>query len=201
MWKFVTENPFIVGALTGSLATYLLQLLVGFFRREKRWLGYSVSSRNIVDRGHSKLEMRFTGGGKQREVERLDSHAVLVRNIGNRPFSGLPVRVHSEKGSEILEHEVSGPQGAQITCTLEQPHQLLVACDLLNPGEGFTVGLTVADASSSGLQISARSENLVLKLISEVATTKELVEVLSGHSEILRLVFEVVTLFTRGGRR
>jgi hypothetical protein len=84
MWKFVTENPFVVGALTGSLATYLLQLLVGFFRREKRWLRYSVNSRTIVDRGHSKLEMRFTGGGKQREVKRLDSHAVLVRNIGNR---------------------------------------------------------------------------------------------------------------------
>jgi hypothetical protein len=83
MWDFLKANPFIVGALTGSLAAYLLGLLVSYIHREKRWLGYSVSSRNIVQKGHSKLEMKYDG----RDIVRLDSHAIQLRNIGNRPLN------------------------------------------------------------------------------------------------------------------
>ena len=43
MFDFIQANPFVVGALTGSLAAYLLGLLVSYWRREKRWLGYSVT--------------------------------------------------------------------------------------------------------------------------------------------------------------
>lgn len=80
MWEVLKDNPFIVGALSGSLAAYLLGLLVSYLRREKRWFGYSIESRSIVKAGDERVSMKFEG----RDIRRLDSHTVLIRNTGNR---------------------------------------------------------------------------------------------------------------------
>jgi len=174
MWDFLKSNPFIVGALSGSVAAYLLGLLVSYLRREKRWLGYSVSSRNIVQQGHSKLSMKYDG----RDIVRLDSHTILIRNIGNRPLVQLPVRVECVTGSEIVEQEVHAPQGASCATVPDGTGKLVMTTDLLNPGEVVNIGLTVANAPASEVKVIARGEFLEVKQIGERADTAELLEAL-----------------------
>jgi hypothetical protein len=71
---FLRQNGFIIGALSGSMAAYLLGLLVSHLRREKKWLGFSVTSRMIVEKGHPDLSLTYKGRG----IERLHSHAISV---------------------------------------------------------------------------------------------------------------------------
>ena len=98
MWQFIRENSFIVGALTGAVGAFLLKLLVDHLQREKKWIGYSVNSRGIVERGNPNLAITY----KNREINRLSSHSVLLRNIGNRPLKELPVRITLSSGGEIV---------------------------------------------------------------------------------------------------
>jgi hypothetical protein len=177
MWDFVKANPFVVGALSGSLAAYLLGLVVSHLRRDKRWLGYSVSSRNIVQQGHSKLAMKYEG----KDIVRLDSHAIAIRNIGNRPLVALPVRVECVNSGDIVEHELHAPDGASCTATSDGPGALIVKTDLLNPGEVVTVGLTVADSKEGKVKVIARGEFLQVKEIGDRADTAELLEALMPH--------------------
>lgn len=174
MWEFLSANPFVTGALSGSLAAYLLGLLVSHLRREKRWLGYSVSSRNIVQQGHSKLSMLYDG----KQIVRLDSHTVTIRNIGNRPLLQLPVQIHSQGGGTIAEHELHAPGGASCSAAHDGAEKIVVTTDLLNPGEVLTVGLTVADSTDGEVNVIARGEMLEVKRIGDRAGTDELLEAL-----------------------
>jgi hypothetical protein len=190
MWDFLKANPFMVGALTGSVAAYLLGLLVSYLRREKRWLGYSVSSRNIVERGHSKLAMKYDG----RDIIRLDSHTIQLRNIGNRPLVGLPIRLECVSGGEIVDHEMNVPEGATYTASPDSTARLVVTVDLLNPGEAFTVGLTVADAKEGRVKVVARGELLEVKEIGERANTEELLEILIPRLPFGNLLLDLYRL-------
>jgi hypothetical protein len=192
MWDFFKSNPFMVGALTGSLAAYLLGLLVSYLRREKRWLGYSTTSRNIVQQGHSKLSMKYDG----REIVRLDSHTILFRNIGNRPLVQLPVRVECASGGEIVERELHAPEGASCAAAADGPGKLVVTTDLLNPGEALNIGLTVANAPEIGVKVIARGEFLEVKQIGESADTAELLEALLPYFPFGGVMFELYR-FTR----
>lgn len=187
MWQFLKDNPFVVGAFTGSLAAYLLGLLVSYWRREKRWLGFSVTSRMIVEKGHPDLSLRY----KNRDIERLHSHAVAIRNIGNRPLTKQVVRVELPKGGEIVSHELDKPRGADFTTTTLDNRTLVVVCDLLNPGEIFILGLTVVDSPDGELAVTARGENLVCKQISETVNTEELLDVLASTSGVTRFALEL----------
>ena len=174
MWNFIEANQFVVGALTGSLAAYLLGLLVTYVRREKRWLGYSVSSRNIVQKGHSKLDMKYDG----QDITRLDSHTIQLRNIGNRSLTNLPIHLESVEEGKIVDFEMKPPEGAMFTCTLDDKKCITVTVDLLNPGEAFTVGMTIADAGRGEINVVARGEYLQVKMIGERVSTDELLEIL-----------------------
>jgi hypothetical protein len=187
MWDFLKANPFVVGALSGSLAAYLLGLLVSYLRRDKRWLGYSVSSRNIVHRGHTKLAMKYDG----RDIVRLDSHTIVLRNIGNRPLIQQPVRVECVGGGEIVELALHAPDGAACTPQYDGLGALVVTADLLNPGEVVTIGLTVADASVGDIKVVARGELLQVKQIGERADTTELLQALLPHLPFGGLLFDV----------
>ena len=190
MWEFLRQNQFVVGALSGSLAAYLLGLLVSHLKREKKWLGYTVGSRNIVKRGHSSLSLKFQNS----DIERLDSHVVVLRNIGNRPLVKLPVRIDCPGAKSIVEHEVKCPDGSEIQTTLEKPHLLVVDLDLLNPEEAIEVGLTVVDSSEAQVQVVARAENLLLKEMSPSLPTAQLIDILLSSSGISRAVIDVVRL-------
>lgn len=98
MWEFIKRNQFIVGALSGSLAAYLLGLVVSYWRRDKRWLGFSLTSRNVVQAGPKKLALTYDG----KSIQRLDSHTILFRNIGNRPLGALPVKIQCTGGGTVL---------------------------------------------------------------------------------------------------
>lgn len=174
MWDVIKENSFVVGALTGSLAAYLLGLLVSYWRREKRWLGYSVISRNIVQRGHSKLSILYDG----KHIVRLDSHSIVVRNIGNCALHNVPVQIKSQGGGAIVEHELCVPDGAFCSASADSADKLVVTTDLINPGEVVTIGLTVADSGDGKISIKARGELLEVKEIGERLTTDELLQAL-----------------------
>lgn len=159
MWEFVRQNQFVVGALTGSLASYLLGLLISHLRREKKWLGYSINSRNVVEKEHSKLAITYGG----RDIVRLDSHSVRLRNIGNRALTNLPVWLEVKSTGSIIEHEVNSPAGGTFIPCLDSAQRLVITIDLLNPGEAFDVGLTVADAENGEIAVVARAEYLRVK--------------------------------------
>jgi hypothetical protein len=162
MWEFIQENSFIIGALTGGLAAYLLSLLVKYFTREKKVLGYSTTSRKIVERGHQDLEIKYRG----QVIERLYSHQVIVRNVGNRALKDLPVRISCD-GGKLVEFELTAPEGAEFPVTREDDQSLVVDCKLLNRGEHFEVGLTAIDTIASSISVVARAENLKCKEITE----------------------------------
>src|SRR5205823_10320186 len=99
MWEFIQKNSFLLAAATGSLATFLITLWVNHLRREKRWIGYSVSSQSVVMRQSGKLTVQFEG----QEIQRLDLHAIVIRNTGNRVLSKIPVKLIPPKGGRILK--------------------------------------------------------------------------------------------------
>ncbi len=185
MWDFLKANQFVVGALSGSLAAYLLGLLISHWRREKRWLGYSIYSRNIVKQGHSNLSMLY----EEKKISRLDSHTVTIRNIGNRPLVNVPVQIQSRNGGAIVEHELHMPEGASYSATPDSTGKIVITADLLNPGEVLTVGLTVVDSKDGEISVIARGELLEVKEIGERANTNELLEVLMPHLPIVGGVF------------
>lgn len=158
---FFRANSFVVGALTGSLASYLLGLLVTHFKRPKRWLGYRVSSRAIVQRGHPHLTLKFDG----REIASLASHIVLLQNVGNQPLKSQTVFLVVGDGGEVLETDWLGPEGAEVKINRLKSTTVSAECDLLNPGEYFSVGLTVANAPGTDVHVAARGEMLEVKVI------------------------------------
>jgi len=194
MWDFFRQNPFVVGALSGSLAAYVLGLLIAHLRREKKWLGYSREMRTIVDKGHPHLSIKYNDN----VIERLDSHTVLVRNIGNRPLSKLDLRFDCGGNSKILEREVQAPDGAAFDHRLgNNDSSVTVAADLLNPGEFFTVGLTVADSTGEDIKVIARAENLILKEIKQSRFSGAVLDILADSSASAKLASQLMKYFVR----
>jgi hypothetical protein len=163
--EFFKDYGFVVGALSGSLAAYLLGLLVTHLRREKRWLGWAVNGRRIVSSERPDITISFKG----QPIAALDSHTVTLRNIGNRPLTDLPVRIIADREARILEQETKAPAGIHITTTFYSDHELHLIIDLLNPKEGVSVDLTVSDAQSRQLQVLARIPGLSLVELNEIS--------------------------------
>lgn len=152
--NFLKEYSFIIGALTGSVAAFFLNLLVNYVKRERKAIGYSIISRKIVESGHKDLEIRYKG----QPIKRLYSHQVTVRNVGNRALKELPVRIKFQ--DTFLEPELSQPDGATFGMTVENNKEIIVNCDLLERGEKFQVGFT----SFEGLEQKLPDQyNLILK--------------------------------------
>ena len=193
MWDFIVQYPFIVGALTGSVAAFLLGLWVDYLRREKKWVGVSINSRKIVERGHPKLHITYEG----REIERLHSHTILIRNIGNRALKDLPVWISSVDGSEIVEYETEIPEGSKYNISLEGNTSLKIECDLLNQDEAFSVGFTTLNSKSEAVKVVARGENVICKEISPDAKLPDLIDVLASSSSATKLAVEIARLIFR----
>lgn len=197
MWDFIRENPFVAGALTGSVAAYLLGLLISYLRREKRWIGYQVSRRNIVEGGPSKLEVSYAG----RSISRLDSQLVQVRNIGNRPLVDQPVQISIANG-EIADCELSLPDGAVAQVATPEPHMRTVTFDLLNPGEALNIGVTVIDGHDEPVSVVARGELLEVRQIGDRIASEELMEILLPSIPLIgALSLDLLRVTRRLGRR
>ncbi len=185
-FDFFREYGFIIGALSGSLAAYLLGLIVSHLKREKRWVGFSKSGRTIVERGHADLSFTFRG----REIDRLDSHEISVRNIGNQALLDQPIRIQTPDG-EIVAFEVDRPTGATYGTSQPDGRSVVIDCELLNPGEVFTVGVTVVNSTVGELFVSARGERLVCKEIGGSVNSSELLGILAGTSSLTKIAFDV----------
>lgn len=197
MWQFFKDNQFILGALTGSLASYLLGLLVSYFRREKRWLGYSIESRNVLKADHPLVSIKFN----ERDIHRLDYHRVFLRNIGNRSLTNVPIRLVAPRGTTILEYEVRGPDGSHLSAIEEDPATIVVSCDLLNPREVAAVAVTAADSSDSELRVIARAEGLVIKkIVGRSATIAMLKQVIAGLERDKETLNKWLNYYTPGKR-
>ena len=158
MADFFKEHGFVVGALTGSLASYLLGLLVSHFRREKRLLGFAIDSRNIVRASHSDLSMAFKG----QSINILDSHTVLLKNVGNRPLTNVPVRIVADQAALILEQTTKSPDGVSITAERQNGAEFSFVIDLLNQQETVIFGFTVSDSVTGKLKLISRMEGVQL---------------------------------------
>jgi hypothetical protein len=155
-------SQFLIGALTGSVPSYLLGLLVGWIRRERLLLGFAITSSHAVKKGLRNLHAIYD----HMPVSNLDSHEIVLRNIGNRPLTNLPVRIQSEPGSKIVAVEIRPPHGAAPAYELGHDCKAIVRIDLLNPRESLIVRLTVANASALTLAVTARAENLSVRRMS-----------------------------------
>lgn len=160
MLEFLRQNPFLVGALTGSLAAYTLGLGVNYLLRRKKWLGYFVSGRRIAERRNPRLVIRY----EDRDIDRIHSYTVTLRNIGNVALRDVPVTIQCASPAEVVECEVTAPPGARFTSTIEKPGTVLLHCDLLNRGERAVVGLTTVNSPgvrpSEDIVLAARQEDL-----------------------------------------
>ncbi len=195
MWEFLRQNQFVVGGLTGSLAAWILGQIFTHYKREKRWLGFTTTGRNIVQSGHGKLAISYDG----RPVKRLDSYSITFRNIGNKPLSSLPVRIQCLESGTIFEHELSGPDGNAYSVSTNGPHELEISVDLLNVGEAFSVGLTVADASGEGgVKPIVRAPALELRDIGSQTNSSELLALLSAAAFTVTFGFDSKGLPTIG---
>lgn len=183
MWQFLRENPYLVGALTGSLATFIVGQAWAYLRREKRWLGYSIETRNVVEANSPQLQVLFNGT----PVRRVDSHTIIARNIGNQPLKHIPIRVLAGTGAQILAHEAEPPEGASQNA-VTSGGELEISFDLLNPGEAARVGLTVGDSKDGQVRVIARGEHLVVKEIDTRSPTEALIAELGGAALSARLL-------------
>jgi hypothetical protein len=173
--EFFKEYGFVVGALTGSLAAYLLGLLVSHFRREKRWLGFSIDSRNIVRAEHSDLSISFKG----HPIAGLDSHTVLLRNVGNRPLTRIPVKIVADQTAMILEQKMRCPDGIDITGGACGGSEILFGIDLLNQKETVRFDLTVSDSLTGELNMISRMEGVrLIELNSRSISTDDMIHIL-----------------------
>jgi hypothetical protein len=193
MWQFIKDNPFIVGALTGSLASYLLGLLVSYLRREKKILGYSRLSRKIAERGGKDLNIEYKG----QQINSLYSHQVIIRNIGNRALKDVDVQIICD-GGKFVDLKFDVPKGANyIPRKEDEDKKVIIKCDLINRGESFTVGLTSINSKSEDVSVVARDENLICKEIEETAKFAELLEIIANQSVASRVFYDVTRFFLK----
>jgi len=174
MLEFFRQNQFAAGLLGGSVAAYLLGLFVTWLRREKKVLGYSVSSRTIAVTDLPDLSIAYRGTA----TPYLHSHSIVISNVGNRALRGFPVRIECAPDGYIYGSEISAPAGEAFEKVIEDPDYITINCGLLNVGESFTVGFTVLHTPNPEIRISARQENLTVRAISQSDLVGAIIEVL-----------------------
>lgn len=191
VWEFMQQNSFLVGAVTGSLATFILGEIVKYYRREKKTLGYSISSRKIIERGDRDIEIRY----KNQEINNIFSNQVTIRNIGNRALKDLPIKIGCDNG-KILENELSSPEGANYTISnQDNDKSIIINCDLINKGESFHFGFTSINVESEKISVIARGENLTLKEISQDPKLKEILEVISNQTTPAGMLLNLIRYY------
>ncbi|MBW8042604.1 MAG: hypothetical protein FVQ85_21775 [Planctomycetes bacterium] len=193
MIEFLKENQFLLGIFTGSAAAYILSLFVQWIRRERKILGYSVSSRTITKEKLEELTIKY----KNTETKYLHSHSITLSNIGNRPLKDFPVRIECASDGYIFGSEVSAPPGEIFETEIEDPDYITIHCGLLNIGESFTVGLTVLHTPSIGLSLTARQENLKVKQLSQSEIAKDILGALEFSHPIMGLSINLAKIFKK----
>ena len=156
----------------GGLVVFLLGQIIDYVRREKRWLGYDLSSRCIIQRDDPELEIFY----KKNPVQRAVLHSIRFKNIGNRPLKETPIILHPPSG--LGGYKAAATSTNLVNCEyFAAPRGLGVKFDLLNPGEEVSVAFTGFDCPDEKLQIAARQEGVVTKDISGRSRNERLFEI------------------------
>lgn len=101
---------------------------------------------------------------------------------------------------QYFEYELVAPDGASFASEAEDDH-ITVNIDLLNPGETFSVGLTVADSSATGsIKAIARAEFLEIREIGEHTNTFDLLEALLPHIFLGNVILDIYKISSRRKR-
>lgn len=162
--------------LGGGLVVFILEESFRHFRREKRVLGYAVDSRILAERSHADLKISY----KNMEVEKVLSHSIRLKNIGNACLKDFPVYIQGSGGKFYFANLASKPG---IECKkIESAPCFAFTVNLLNPGDEVGVELTILDAPDTNLKIDARAENLRVKDISGAYSTVDVLDVMLESS-------------------
>lgn len=162
-----------VSFLGGGLVVFLLGQVIDYLRREKRWLGYDLSSRCIIQRDDPEIEIFY----KKNPVHRAVLHSIRFKNFGNRPLKDVPIILHPPSG--LSGYKAVASSDNLVKCEyFADPRGLGVKFDLLNPGEEALVAFTVFDCPDEKLQIAARQEGVVTKDISGRSRNERLFEII-----------------------
>jgi hypothetical protein len=109
----------------------------------------------------------------------------------------LPVKIHLVDSGSIFESDFNAPEGADFKFNNNEADCLSLEIDLLNPGEAFSLGFTVADSYTNEIKVIARSEYLELKEIGEQKSTIDILEVLLPHMMLGNLIFDLYKILNR----
>jgi hypothetical protein len=184
----ITQDQ-VLTFLGGGLVVFVLEQTFQYFGSEKRVLGYAVDSRVLVEKSHADLKISYKG----MDVEKVLSHSVRIRNIGNASLKDFPVYIQSSGGKFYFANIASKPG---IECKkIDTAPCFAFTVNLLNPGDEVTVDLTILDAPDISLVVDARAEKLRVKNISGSYSTADALDVvLESSSGIIWTFAKVMKL-------
>jgi hypothetical protein len=162
----------VITFLGGGLVVFVLEQVFRYFRRERRVLGYIVDTRTLVEKSDADLKITY----KELEVERVYSHGITIKNIGNACLRDVPVFILPSAGKFFFAQVGSKPG---IHCPqLKEGPGFAFTFNLLNPGDEIKVQLVVLDSKDSTIQVDARAEKLFVKDISNVKSVTQVLDLM-----------------------
>ncbi len=166
----------ILTFLGGGLVVFVLEQMIHYFRKEKRVLGYIVDSRVLAEKSHADLKIEFKG----MDVEKVLSHSIRLKNIGNAFLKDFPVFIQGS-GGKFYFANISSKPGIECKVVDSAPC-FAFTVSLLNPGDEVQVELTLLDAPDDKLTVDARAEHLHIKEISGAFSSGAVLDVLLESS-------------------
>lgn len=172
----ITQDQ-VLTFLGGGLVVFVLEKVFQHFGREKRILGYVVDSRVLAEKSHADLKMSYKG----MDVEKVLSHSIKLKNVGNAALNNFPVYIQSSGGKFYFANLGASKPG--IECKkIDSASCFAFTVSLLNPGDEVSVELTILDAPDANLMIDARAEKLRVKNISGAYSTADVLDVMMEGS-------------------
>ncbi len=162
--------------LGGGLVVFILEQIINYIRRERHVIGFIADSRVIAEKSDKDLKIEYKG----LEIERLISHKVILKNIGNKCLKEVPFYLQGSGGGFFFA-ELAAKPGIH-TKTIEGEPCFAFSVDLLNPGDEVTVTLTILDAADVKLTVDARAEHVRVKDISNARTVSQMLDVMAEGS-------------------
>lgn len=148
----------ISAVLTGGLAGAIFKHFVDARNREKKLLTYSIIGRQVIERGHPELEIRY----HNQPIDSLFSYKVILRNEGNRALKNLPIQIICNSGKFIGPIEKLSPPGSETEVDFQdEAKKIVLKCDLLNPTEEVQLGFSLVNSINREVMVVARDDYLI----------------------------------------
>jgi hypothetical protein len=148
----------IFAVLSGGLAGAIFKHFFDIRNREKKLLTYNIISRQVIERGHPELEIRY----HNQPIDSLFSYKVILRNEGNRALKNLPIQIICDSGKFIGPIEKVSPQGSETDVDFQDDaKKIVLKCDLLNPNEELQLGASLVNSINREVTVVARDDYLI----------------------------------------